>query len=382
MMKLHLQYTLIAVAAISMCSCRSVQPLPSECATPPCPAPMMTGQACEMPCQVAVEPQDACATTGCDGNGAWAPPGVERPWPADEYLVDGGDRDLPVEVSPDWKVYGLESEDTVAHFDTLDGRTMVEASNKVCVYAPRFGAVRKVTSLVAEEQVTGPGGVYNPEGLAQGREKQEVWRGEKFVQLGRQHSQVPPVIFENKQGDGAISSQTNLQGASHAVHPYANLTMMTHGQLDDSQSALLARGVAAAIVWSQCEQVEVVLDGKSAVEFAKDDKPFAIYTVDEAPACPKLRLCKVASTSAAKPGEEVEFTLRFDNTGNQPIGNVVLMDNLTARLEYVEGSTDTTLEADFSVEPSDSGSVVLRWELKEALDVNKGGVIRFKCRVR
>lgn len=378
---------LIAATAVLMCSCRGVQVSPTACEQPcvspvPCDQMGVSSVACDRPEMAGLVASNACPSTGCDGNGAWAPDGIARPWPTDEYLIDGGDRDLPVDVAPDWKVYGLESEDTVAHFDTLDGRTMVEASNQVCVYAPRFASVRKVTSLVAEEQVTGPGGVYTPEHLAREQEHQEVWHGEKYVQLGSQHGLKPVVIFENKQGDGAISSQTNLQGASHAVHPYENLTMIRHGQLDNNESALLARGVAAAIIWSQFEQVEVVLDGVSAIEMVKDDKPFVMYTVDEAPACPKLRLCKLASTTAAKPGEEIEFTLRFDNTGNQPIGNVVLIDNLTARLEYVEGSTDTTLEADFSAEPSDSGSSVLRWELKEALDVNCGGVIRFKCRVR
>ena len=53
------------------------------------------------------------------------------------------------------------------------------------------------------------------------------------------------------------------------------------------------------------------------------------------PGNPRLRLVKVASTPFAKPGEEVDFTLRFDNVGNQPIGNVTILDSLSTRLEYV-----------------------------------------------
>jgi uncharacterized repeat protein (TIGR01451 family) len=341
----------------------------------------------DMACQM-VEPMQVgmpgvCPEgAGCDGNGSWKPDGLKRPWPRDEYLVDGGDRGLAVEVAPDWTVYGLESEDTVAHFDTLDGQTMVEASNQVCVYAPRFSAVRKVTSLVSEGQVFQAGGVTLPEHLARQGSKQEVWHGEQFVQLGDGYGTQPPVIFDNKQQDEAISTATNLEGASGSVLPYQKLAMIKEGRLEMSESAVLARGVAAAIVWSRFEHVEIVLDGVEAVAFTEADKPFSIYTVDEPPARPKLRLCKIASTAAAKPGEVVEFTLRFDNTGNQPIGNIVLMDNLTARFEYVEGSTDTTLPADFSMELTDTGTTVLRWELKNALNVNQGGVIRFKCRVR
>ena len=380
---------LVAVTAIVMSGCRSVSPVPSEYDAAPCPPPteqmaaMMpqaAGPACPEQSQTGY-PGQPCQI-GCDGNGAWMPDGLSRPWPRDEYLVDGGDRDRPVEVSPEWKVHGLESEDTIAHYDTLDGQTMVEASNQVCVYAPRFSSVRKVTCLVAGEQIVQAGGVYTPEGLAKERMKQEVWRGEKYVQLGSEQGLKPPVIFAGSQNDGMLASQKNLLGASHTVLAYQNSTMVKHGQLDTNESAVLARGVAAAIVWSQSEKVGAILNGVTAVETIKADKPFSVFSVKEPPAHPKLRLCKLASTAAAKPGEEVEFTLRFDNVGNQPIGNVVLMDNLTARLAYVEGSTDTTLEADFSIEPNVSGSSVLRWELKEALPVGKGGVIRFKCRVR
>ena len=38
-------------------------------------------------------------------------------------------------------------------------------------------------------------------------------------------------------------------------------------------------------------------------------------------------------TQFANPGDEVDFTLRFDNVGNQPIGNVTIVDDLTGRLE-------------------------------------------------
>ncbi|MEK6250037.1 MAG: hypothetical protein N2C12_17770, partial [Planctomycetales bacterium] len=76
----------------------------------------------------------------------WSPPGISGPWPTDEYLCDGGDKGVPVRVRKDWTVEGLHMEDTIAHFDTLDGRRVVEPSNQVCIYAPRFGSVRRVES--------------------------------------------------------------------------------------------------------------------------------------------------------------------------------------------------------------------------------------------
>jgi hypothetical protein len=82
----------------------------------------------------------------------WSPDGIEQPWPKDEYLRDGGDRNMPAGVGRNWEVKGLEMEDAVAHYDTVDGRTIVEPSNEVHIYSPRFGAVRQVVGLVANEQ--------------------------------------------------------------------------------------------------------------------------------------------------------------------------------------------------------------------------------------
>ncbi len=80
--------------------------------------------------------------------GPWAPPGIVAPWPYDEYLRDGGDRDLPVHVLPDWHVDGMETEDTIAHYDTLEGLTVVEPSNRVLLVCPalRRSAQRDRTS--------------------------------------------------------------------------------------------------------------------------------------------------------------------------------------------------------------------------------------------
>ncbi len=84
--------------------------------------------------------------------GSWKPPGIAMPWPEEEFLFDGGDTAPGVVVRQDWRVDGLNVEDTVAHFDTLDGRTLVTPSNRVCLYAPRFASVRRVDNLIAGEQ--------------------------------------------------------------------------------------------------------------------------------------------------------------------------------------------------------------------------------------
>ena len=81
-------------------------------------------------------------------------------------------------------------------------------------------------------------------------------------------------------------------------------------------------------------------------------------------------------------GDIIEFTVRFDNTGDQTIGNVTVLDNLTPRLEYIPESQECNLKSTFVTQINKSQSLVLRWEITDPLKVGQGGIIRFKCRVR
>ena len=100
------------------------------------------------------------------------------------------------------------------------------------------------------------------------------------------------------------------------------------------------------------------------------------------PGNPRLRLIKVASTPFAQPGDEVDFTLRFDNVGNQTLTKVAIVDNLTTRLEYIPQSAQCSRSAKFSTLPNQGDSLVVRCELSDPLKPGEGGAVRFHCRVR
>jgi uncharacterized repeat protein (TIGR01451 family) len=164
--------------------------------------------------------------------------------------------------------------------------------------------------------------------------------------------------------------------------PHEDLLFIQRGEFDAHEKARLAERVAAAIIWTENQRVQVVLDGIPAVEGKGLSEPQETV-VYEREGKPCLRICKIADRSEATPGQIVTFTLRFDNVGDQKIGNVTIIDHLTTRLEFVEGSAQSTLPAEFKPsEQLDSETMVLRWEITDPLEVNEGGIIRFQARVR
>ncbi len=134
------------------------------------------------------------------------------------------------------------------------------------------------------------------------------------------------------------------------------------------------------MAWSHDLAVQVLIDNIQAHEDVSETATdvITLYELGDS----RLRICKIASRKDARPGETVEFTLRFDNVGGQAIGNVTVIDNLTTRLEYVEGSQECTLKANFAAVENQGSSLVLRWEIEDPIEVGEGGVIRFQCRVR
>jgi uncharacterized repeat protein (TIGR01451 family) len=313
--------------------------------------------------------------------GPWAPPGIEAPWPYDEYLRDGGDRDLPVQVLPDWHVHGMETEDTIAHYDTVDGLTVVEPSNRVYIYSPRFGAVRSVTGPYQEGQIEVSRGVDLPEHLVRYDLNQgpvtSMQKDQPIGEIGTKRA----TIYRVRTGDGAISLAVLPNSFQDFYLPFEDFRVIRQGMFEHAEKARLAQSIDAAIVWTHNQAVQVILDRVEAGIVTGDQRAEAVFVVDT-PGRDKLRVIKVASTPVARPGDYVDFTIRFDNVGDRVIGNVTIIDNLTPRLEYVPDSAQASVKGNFSTQNNEAGSLVLRWEVEDPLAVGAGGVVRFRCRVR
>lgn len=301
--------------------------------------------------------------------------------PRDEYLCDGGDKGLPAGVKEDWKIDGLEQEDTVAHYDTVDGRTLITPSNQVCIYAPRFGVVRRVIDLHEYESYDAAGGFGQTTALAKIDEQERAVPSINKLEPNINRVEDPASLLLERQQPGEIARDERLAAEIGSLSPYCDLQVVKAGILTGDEKVKIARASLAAITWTGDQAPQITIDSRNAVAAVSDRQPGVIYHLEE-PNKPCLRLIKLSSCGSAKQGEIVEFTLRLDNVGNREMGNVTVVDNLTTRLEYVPDSAKASVEADFSTEPNSGGSEVLRWEIKEPLDAGAGVILQFKCKVR
>lgn len=336
-------------------------------------------------------PPCSCCGPGSQSHGASFPGDPSAPCgpmlpshhvgPYDEYLCDGGDFGMPAGVRGDWSTEGIEQEDAISHYDTLDGRTVVQPSNRVCIYAPRFGAVRRVDNLIVNHHRVGPGGIIDEMGLVTAKEAREAATGIQRHAPSASLGDQPANLFRSREQVGNIDSRIVAMDVVHVLAPALNLHVMRLGIIDNAEKPWLAKSILSAHTWTSDVSAQVVIDTKAAQVMRSTTQPGQVYVLDE-PDSPRIRLIKIASKGSAVLGEEVEFALRFDNIGDQPIGNVTIIDNLSTRLELVEGSEKSTVDANFSTEPNEGGSLMLRWEIVDPVKPGEGGVVSFKTRVR
>ncbi len=313
--------------------------------------------------------------------GPWTPPGIVPPWPSDEYIHDGGNAGPPVRVGSHGELLGLEMEDTVARYNTLDGRTLVEPSNKVSLYSPRFNAVRQVVDVEIDQQRNRATGVAERVKPLGPRTSEPVGLNTQDFQAVRDIGANPAVQIRSRATQSTLFAELRPKGFDNSYRVYEDLAVIRTGVYVGHEEAILAKGTQAAIAWNHKQAVQIYLDNQAAGATVANQKPQETFTIGSAPN-PRLRVIKVASTPIAEPGDEVSFTIRFDNVGNQPIGSVQIVDSLTTRLEYVSGSAQCSRPAQFATQPNEGESLVVRCLLSDPLPPGKGGVFRFRCIVR
>ena len=225
-------------------------------------------------------------------------------------------------------------------------------------------------------------GVELPVALVEGSDSQLATTVLQPLQPGRKMGLTSSQSFRDQARGTPLENLQALASTEAALLPYEDFMIIRRGRFDNSEKTRLAAALNAAVAWTHDQAVQIVIDNRMAIEdsSAVGLQSVSIYELPKGK--PKLRVVKVASQQDALSGDVVDFTLRFDNLGNETIGNVTVIDNLVTRLEYVPDSQECSLEAEFMTEPNEDESQTLRWEIKHPLKVGEGGVIRFQCRVR
>jgi uncharacterized repeat protein (TIGR01451 family) len=297
-----------------------------------------------------------------------------------EFLCDGGDQIPQARVRLDDAIIGVGLEDTVVKYETADGSLHVTPSNRVCIYAPRFASVRRVTGAVTDELATGPVAYIGPDGpgdVLAGQPSSAV-----MGPIGPEHSELAkgPDAFRSRDVGVPVDMVNGPVQTTDVLAALVNLSVISDGVLRDADKPWLAKGALAANVWTTEQSAQVVVDNVQA-SVATVDLAAEGITAYKLPGG-RLRVIKVADRHSAQVGEIVTFVLRIDNTGEGPLDNVVLTDNLTTRMQYVPDSQTCTKGVQFETVENEGGSLRLTWKFTDNFKVGEGAIIRFRCRVR
>ena len=299
----------------------------------------------------------------------------------DEYLCDGGDEGYPVHYHG-LEMKGLETEDTVVEFYDNNNKRRVEPSNKVCVYAPRFAAVRSATAPIAGVQIAKAAGAHDGLGVGGFNSKLRVDENKHIDQLDTVRMRARASGLKKDQSDNVFDATQSATVHAKLVNLFEARKFIAEGQYVRDESPIISDGMAAAGVWSRDLNPVVSasdVSGQAVVTVTKVEA----YTAVEDPRGPgQLRVVKLADKSVAEVGDTIEFTIRIDNLGGLELREVKLVDNLTPRLEYVEGSATHTLDGELLVEDNGEGSSKLTFRLAAPLKGKTGGVLKFRCVVR
>ncbi len=250
-------------------------------------------------------------------------------------LYDGGDSGMPIGISRDRKLKGLDSTDTVGEYTDSRGVPRIAVSNRVGICVPRFILFRGEYALGA--QVARLGLENN---LAVKAPASSVGMSTLMDHAQQQHPE-------------SVRSQLRLSGT------FNSLATSATGRVQGLEIKTSLRHTAT---------VDAIKNKAKADAEEPEDGPLVIF--------------KWPDNACVNIGDVVTFYLKYRNTGGQPITNVVVSDSLGARFQYVKGSARTDRDALFTMQPNEVDSTILRWEFTSPLPAREHGLISFQVRVR
>lgn len=327
-------------------------------------------------------PQQACPP--CEVTIAAAGPEQALAYP-DEFIYDGGDRDIPVHYNGG-VMAGLDTEDTVVEYSDSEGRNRVTPSNRVAVYAPRFGSVRTVSGPGIGMQVDQAAGAVDfaaVGGLSESRGIDAAVAGTPAEGLRmRASASGVDVAVPASQSAQASAAAVNLkvdQGFESRVNTGPGTLEMT----DIRELSLQI--VDAATSTRRTSRIQTTGSTQATQTYATF-RPQATIGVEQNRRKGEIFLTKKATPLIAQPGDTVTFTIEFSNIGDLAVSDVRIIDNLTPRLAYTSGTGQITVSTggggSLTVVPNKEGSQMVEFQLDQPLPGGATGTITFDALVQ
>ncbi|MDB4637730.1 MAG: hypothetical protein P8M30_02150 [Planctomycetaceae bacterium] len=301
----------------------------------------------------------------------------------DEYISDGGDRGLPFHYE-DGRYAGFESADTIVEYKDHTGESEVKVTNRVSVYSPRFAAVRTV-SVPSEGTVSQ---------FASGADKtlklHDLNAGigstlhNEYASAGGVRMRARPSGLEGESDPDTVGQITTAGRNDKLQNIFQNLLFLSTGRFEQSEAATLAEHMNAAEQWTRHLSPTITAHTSSGNQVEARFKPMEIVGLEDSRKTRgELQIVKLADKKVAVAGDVITFTLRYDNLGDFELKSIRIVDNLTPRLEYIEGSVSFgDREGTLQSYDNNEGSLILQFKLNEDLPGHTGGVITFQTRVR
>jgi uncharacterized repeat protein (TIGR01451 family) len=314
----------------------------------------------------------------------------------EECFNDGGDIGTRAGIRPDGKLGGLDPSDTVAEYTDAQGKRHVVPSNRICICAPRYSALRSELPLAAYKNTSIPVGEQVTLIQAQ--------LGMRVPSRTTAASETVAGIRARQRPSGAVAEQ--------GVRRLTRIDVLEAVQITEGLGMLLGTEKVEALSQTQRtrlkKQVEFVqsLYGRSGVAGVEQTMRATVVgrieglaqvestqEVADVTACCEhapvqvlieqpMFLCKWADRDCGQPGDTLTIFLKFTNNGRKPVTDVAVTDSLTTRLEYVPGTAKSDHNAVFTTQENEAGSVILRWEITGKVMPGETGVVSFVAKIR
>lgn len=301
----------------------------------------------------------------------------EPPYP-EEILCDGGDAGHPFHYEGS-KFAGLEAEDTVAEFTDHEGTAHVRISSQVCIYAPKFGSVRSISQPLQGYAVDALGGTHDGVGAAGFDHRRRLVTAESIDQLADTRTRAKAGGVDTALGEGALHQTLAVEQHIKLQNVFEDRNTLSEGQFEQATEAYLAANLQIAGVAIH-DIGPIVVANEIGGQTVTSNDAAADYTGVEDRRTPgDLRVVKLADQPSAQPGDTITFRIRFYNDGDRELTAVRILDHLSPRLEYVEGSAISELEGRLTLEQDEYGGQILQFVLDAPLEGGKSGEISFQA---